>query len=209
MTEAEWLACEDPQPMLGHLKGKASDRKLRLFACACCRRIWHLLKDKRSRWAVEMEERFADGSVERAILMAAGKAAWAVWTTPAGAATRDVGAVEAAQAAQDAARHAAWAITSLPRVHEMKAQAALLRDIVGFLPFRPTPLDPIWLSWNDGTVAKLAQAIYEERAFDHLPILADALEDAGCTDQDILGHCRGPGPHLLGCWVVDLLLGKE
>jgi hypothetical protein len=65
------------------------------------------------------------------------------------------------------------------------------------------------LTWNDGIVIKLAQAIYEERAFDRLPILADALEEAGCSDTEILAHCRGPGPHVRGCWVVDLLLGKE
>jgi len=85
------------------------------------------------------------------------------------------------------------------------AQAALLREIVGN-PFLPVPLDPAWLT---STVQNLAAAIYTDRAFDRLPILADALEDAGCTNADVLGHCRGPGPHVLGCWVVDLLLGKE
>jgi hypothetical protein len=84
----------------------------------------------------------------------------------------------------------------------------LLRDIFGN-PFKQPTLDPSWLSWNDGTLPKLAQSIYDERAFGRLPILADALEDSGCTDPDILGHCRGPGPHMRGCWVVDLLLGKE
>jgi hypothetical protein len=63
--------------------------------------------------------------------------------------------------------------------------------------------------WNESTVTELAQAIYTDRAFDRLPILADALEEAGCTDAAILEHCRGPGPHVRGCWVVDLLLGKE
>jgi hypothetical protein len=63
--------------------------------------------------------------------------------------------------------------------------------------------------WNDGAVVKLAESIYTERAFDRLPILADALEDAGCTDAAVLDHCRGPGPHVRGCWVVDLVLGKE
>jgi hypothetical protein len=85
---------------------------------------------------------------------------------------------------------------------------ALLRCIFGN-PFRPAPsLAPAVLAWNGGTVPKLAAAIYEERAFDRLPILADALEDAGCTDADILGHCRGGGEHVRDCWVVDLVLGK-
>ena len=69
-------------------------------------------------------------------------------------------------------------------------------------------LDSRWLAWNGGTIHHLAQAIYDERAFDRLPILADALEDAGCTDAAILDHCRQPGEHVRGCWVVDLLLGK-
>jgi len=77
-------------------------------------------------------------------------------------------------------------------------------------PFRPAPhIDPAWLAGNGGTVPKLARAIYDERAFDRLPVLADALEDAGCTDADILTHCRSGGEHVRGCWVVDLLLGKD
>jgi hypothetical protein len=76
----------------------------------------------------------------------------------------------------------------------------------------PTPreidLRAEWLAWNDGTIPRLAQVIYQEQAFDRLGILADALEDAGCTDPVILGHLRGPGPHAQGCFVLDLLLGK-
>jgi hypothetical protein len=83
-----------------------------------------------------------------------------------------------------------------------------LFDIFG-TPFHPLIITPDVGVWNDGTVVKLAQAIYEDRAFDLLPVLADALEEAGCTNADILGHCRGPGPHVRGCWVVDLLLGKK
>jgi hypothetical protein len=70
-------------------------------------------------------------------------------------------------------------------------------------------LDPAWLAWNAGTVRKMAQAIYDDRAFDQLPILADALEEAGCANRDILDHCRSGGDHVRGCWVIDLLLGKE
>jgi hypothetical protein len=85
---------------------------------------------------------------------------------------------------------------------------SLLREIVGN-PFRsPSIIDPFWLAWNDGTVPKIAQGIYNERAFDRLPVLADALLDAGCTDPDLLDHLRGPGPHVRGCHVLDLLLGR-
>jgi hypothetical protein len=90
---------------------------------------------------------------------------------------------------------------------EQAEQSRLLRDVQGN-PFRPVAVEPGWLAWNDGTVVKLAQGIYEERAFDRSPILADALEEAGCTDADLLGHLRSPGPHVRGCWALDLVLGK-
>jgi hypothetical protein len=93
------------------------------------------------------------------------------------------------------------------RAETYRRQSTLLRCIFGN-PFRPAALDPAWLRRNDGTAAKLAQAVYEERRFADLPILADALEEAGCTDAAILAHCREPGDHVRGCWVVDLLLGK-
>jgi hypothetical protein len=85
------------------------------------------------------------------------------------------------------------------------AQAGLLRDIFGN-PFRPPTFDP---SWRTSTAVGLARSIYAARAFDRLPILADALEEAGCDNPDVLSHCRGDGPHVRGCWVVDLVLGKS
>ena len=88
---------------------------------------------------------------------------------------------------------------------ETAIQSALLRCIFGN-PFRPISLAP---QWRTSTVLALACGIYDERAFDRLPILADALQDAGCENADILDHCRGPGPHARGCWVVDLVLGKQ
>ncbi|HWG41472.1 MAG TPA: hypothetical protein VN688_01715 [Gemmataceae bacterium] len=85
---------------------------------------------------------------------------------------------------------------------------SILRDMFDN-PFRTISVNSLWLGWNDNTVPRLAQAIYEQRAFDRLPILADALEEAGCTNADILNHCRQPGEHVRGCWVVDLMLGKS
>jgi hypothetical protein len=85
----------------------------------------------------------------------------------------------------------------------------LLRFLLGN-PFRPVaPLAPAVPAWNNGTVPNLAAAIYEERAFDRLPVLADALEDAGCTGAKVLGHCRSGREHVRGYWAVDLVLGKE
>jgi hypothetical protein len=92
---------------------------------------------------------------------------------------------------------------------ERATQASLLRCVFGN-PFRPhAAVDPAVRAWQGGTVARLAQAIYDDRAFDRMPELADALEEAGCDDADILDHCRQPGEHVRGCWVLDLILGKE
>jgi hypothetical protein len=94
---------------------------------------------------------------------------------------------------------------------EPPVQAALLRDIFGN-PFRPVSIHPAWIS---PTVTTLATAAYEERALPageldpaRLSVLADALEEAG-ADASLLAHLRGPGPHVRGCWVVDLLTGRE
>jgi hypothetical protein len=231
MTEAEWLGCTDPKLMLNFLWGiKASDRKLRLFVCACCRHIWHKLSDKQSRRAVEVAERLADGQADPAEVAAARteieellrlkRQEWAEEASLSEAAylygymdqwplilaessiAKDVTTEWVNLAGSGAnSKEAEWA--------EWTAQAALLRDIFGLLPFRPVTIAPAWAAWNDGTVVTLAKAIYEDRAFDRLPILADALEEAGCDNAEVLAHCHQPGEHVRGCWVVDLLLGKE
>jgi hypothetical protein len=101
-----------------------------------------------------------------------------------------------------------WDAQNIRNLKEWRHFPILIRDIFQNL-FRPVAVDPSWLAWNDGTVVKLAQAIYDDRAFDRLPILADALEEAGCDNADILAHCRQTGEHVRGCWVVDLILGKR
>jgi hypothetical protein len=93
-------------------------------------------------------------------------------------------------------------------VPQLRAQAAERFRCLCGNPFRPVDLDPAWLTWNGGCVRDLAAAIYRDRAFDRLPILADALEDAGCVNADLLTHLRGPGPHVLGCWALDLITGR-
>lgn len=207
MTEDELLTCTDSRKMLKSLRGQTSGRKLRLFACACCQLLGDKIESKGSRRAVEVAERFADGLLSPKELALAGAAARAARHTgryhKARRASYACTYNNAQEAAERVAQYAAWAKLSYAR------QADLLRCLFGPHRFRPFTLDPTWLAWNDGTIPKIAQAIYDERGFEDLPILADALEDAGCDNEDILAHCRGPGPHVKGCWVLDLLLGKE
>jgi hypothetical protein len=227
MTEHEWLQSTDLLQLLDYLPGRSSDRKLRLFACGCCRRIWPLLED-RGRRAVDVAERFADGLVsvhefeeekqaseaargsmivqnESVMGWAYSAACAALFDTPV---WNDRAAVQAASRLATCATEAAWRGWSNRTVErERQAQVALLRDIVEN-PYRPGWAEGEWLTWNGSTVPRLAQGIYEERTFERLPILADALEEAGCQDQNILGHCRSGGEHVRGCWIVDLILGK-
>jgi len=95
----------------------------------------------------------------------------------------------------------------------MVSQTAAKKHRKSFTASLATPFAcfsrPAWLNWQDGTIRKLAQSIYDDRVFDRLPILADALEESGCTNSDILAHFRQPGEYFRGCWVVDLILGKD
>lgn len=209
MTEAQWLECSDPQALLEFLRGKASDRKLRLFALACCRRVWNLLTDERSREAVALAEHYADrAATKKALLEARRKAKAAVedHTIIADFSENWRAKQAAAEALGDNAFTAAQKVAWLYRKYPAKV-TEYLRDVTGN-PFRPpAPVDPALARANDSAVARLAQGIYDEGAFEGVAVLADALEDAGCDDADILTHCR-TGVHVRGCWVVDLLLGK-
>jgi hypothetical protein len=207
MTEAEWLAATDPGPMLEFFRERwgASDRRLRLFACACGRWLWAPLTDG-DRRAVEAGEWFADG------LISAKEGDAARYAQSQAVPGR---LPDPCRAAGTATFASSWAAAGMTAAHAAEAGvdgpilAALIREIIGN-PFRPAPsLTPAVLSWNCGTVPKLAAAIYEERAFDRLPVLADALEDAGCADAQILAHCCSRGEQARACWVADLVLGKE
>lgn len=225
MTPHEWLTSDDPLRMLELVRVRASGRKLRLFACACCRRVSHLFANKYGHRLLYVAEQYAEGNVSRQALQAAQDA---------------LGSGGAANAAQAASRQACYALSGgdvvatvrdaalalgyetayrggtdgwgAPRAaavrSEKEFQARLARDVLGNL-FHTVALDPGWLSPRSGLVKTMARTIYEERRFDELPILADALEDAGCDNVDILSHCRRLGPHARGCWVLDLILGKS
>jgi len=218
--------------MLEFLKGKASDRKLRMFACACARAVWYLLVDERSQNAVFTAERFADGQASEAELEAAALAASGVQmplhlhfdlaAEAAGLAAADDISAESAECVVEIAilntlgprlRDAAYLAH---RRIERATTTRWLHDIVGN-PYRPRPALPrAVLAWNDGTVTRIAQAIYEERQLPagtldpaRLAILSDALLDAGCDDEDLLAHLRSEGPHVRGCFAIDLILGKS
>lgn len=223
MTEAEWLACDCPQPMLEFLQRKPSDgtgsqRKMRLFAVACIRRVWDLVRDDALRQAIESAERHAEGLMDDwALLLAYERAQRAVAGhqrpgPPAPYTSFDfqvaVAAAEVAQAdASQVARRTSAAVVAIKRLRndsaEPRAQAQLLRCL--FIPFRSATLDP---AWNSAALRNLAAAIDELRSFENLPMLAEALRDAGCTDAALLDHCDSGTEHGRGCWVVDRLLGK-
>ncbi|QEL19064.1 hypothetical protein [Limnoglobus roseus] len=211
MTDAEWAAATEPKLMLECLRarGAASDRKLRLFAVACCRRIWSALPDEAHRTAVEVAERYADGretNDERDFWWQ--ESHDACWVIPGDRSDLH----HAARAACDTVAEKMEEVLpyfpsvgrfgDLPEEVERKAQADLLRCV--FNPF--ASFDPAWIT---PTAYALAEAAYEDRAWDRLPILADALEDVGCEDSAVLAHLRGDGPHARGCWVLDLVLGKS
>jgi len=222
MTEAEWLACDDPAPMLEDLQSRVSRRRLRLFACACCRRIWHLLEDEGSWKAVEVAEQYADRLVSNKERAAAVALAGTLPAMLAAGPTIKLVFGDALECSQHAASEVASAAARNPEVPdtcrenayevEMRMQCRLFRCIFGN-PFRPVSLDP---TWRTPTVTALATAAYEERILptgileaDRIAVLADALEDVGCDNAYILSHLRGPGPHVRGCWAIDLLLKKE
>jgi hypothetical protein len=215
VTEQEWQACTNPQKMLESLGLKASDRQLRLFAAACCRRSWGQLTEETLRLGIETAERFADGQVGQktrgAAFAAAKRPGITVKTSPP--------CVAFAASLCSVKGIRLWISTICYQslggpIHHQPSTAALLRDIIGN-PFRPVARDPAWLTCPGGTTVKLAQAIYDDRLLpsghldrERLAVLTDALEEAGCTEAALLSHLRSPGPHVRGCWALDAVLGK-
>jgi hypothetical protein len=222
MREAEWRACTNPQWMLAFLRGKVSNRKLRLFACGCCRVLFSdfFIFDSGIEGAIETAEWYAEGLVGEDVRQDAEQAA----RTVEFGTSYDTLVNQALVATVSETLSAADVWAYLTRYSQEYAHddyrilspdklalcgCRVLRDIFGPLPFRPVIVETSWATWNDGTIPKLAQAIHDDRAFDRLSILADALEEVGCSNPDILDHCRKPGDHGWGCWVIDVLLGRE
>jgi hypothetical protein len=239
MTNEEWLVCSDPAAMLEAVRATASPRKLRLFQVACVRRVWQYVTDPGSRTLVELVECSADGlapeaeiralpydwltddcggpgPAERHAYMVAGHVGYSLIGPFHGSEFPSNDWQDARSAAEGAATVVAEAADlpdddeHLPAYQSMQAkeaaaQADLLRDLFGN-PVRPIAFEP---RWRTADVLGLALGIDDERAYDRLPLLADALIDAGCDSNDILSHCRAPGPHVRGCWVVDRILKNE
>ncbi len=224
MTEGEWLSGSNVDELLTYLGPRADARRLRLLACACCRAIWPQLPDPRSRAGIEVAERYADGKASERELAAARNQAlvaadnrerkagfapyWTlnhnlrdclanILTAAVGAATRS--AVGPARAGKQSG---AW---TLATASATATQAALVREVFGN-PFRPAVLPA---ALRTPVVLGLARQAYAEHDFALLPVLADALEDAGCEDGQLLAHLHGPGPHVRGCWALDRILGRS
>jgi hypothetical protein len=213
--------------MLPALRNATSSRKARLFAVACCRNSWNSFTDeelfkpgKECDRAILLGEHLADGltdeedraAIEKTMLDAYERSddefVESLFSLLATLVSEDYSLDDAFSCAFKIAEFASC--SGDLSFHGLEAEilaehADLLRDIFGN-PFHPVTLDPRWLT---ASVLDLARIIYDERAFERMPILADALMDAGCDNDDILNHCRGDSPHVRGCWVVDLLLGKE
>jgi hypothetical protein len=224
VTEVEWLTSGSPNLMLDHCWRGASARKKRLFGCACCYRAWHLLPDARCKTAVRVAERFADGDATAEALDTAHRSARAIIERfrvvnrrgPGTSAEESfLGTSACSGVAYSDPDSSRWTWNDIAdtllgagsKWHaELDAICQIIRDVFGN-PFRRTALDPAWLGSD---VRALAAGIYAGRDFGAMPILADALQEAGCTSDEVLNHCRDPKhTHARGCWLVDQLLGKK
>ncbi len=258
MTESDWLQGTDPEPMIRFLREeqthfrtrwvgwvarprfRVSERKWRLFYCACMRLIAHVLPAEACRQLIDVVERQADGLAGSEEVEAAIAASMEACLQLAEDDAFDWPQQEAVNAVsrfhrEEQGNHGtlfhvarAWASAacserfltgSMPAgstgledpkwtrqtAVAMARQAALLREVMGN-SFHARIVDAVWLAWQDSTIPRMARTIYDERRFDDLPILADALEDAGCCDEAMLSHCRAETDHVRGCWLVDLIL---
>lgn len=232
MTEAEWLGCADPRALLAVVTAQATDRKMRLFLWACCARVLDATPPQRRLFrgyydgsfrqlqhALSLVEQFAEGLVGADALAEARRdAADSAYVPPAidyggetefGYEAATVLAAAADHPVPEAVLAACWRATEaqaarLP-AEEARWQTLVCRDIFGN-PFRPVHFAA---DWRTATARALAQQMYAARDFSPMPILGDALEDAGCANAEILAHCRNAGEHVRGCWVLDLVIDRK
>jgi len=213
MTEGEWLTCLDPDLLLDAARAakRLNARKSRLYGCACFRLVWDRIATPDVRVAVEKSEQRADRLISDQELER--------YRYPVGDKNNNVdlwlaSSVQSLATSNLNTSYVAWSVRASTendiyrharRGLPCRWQADLVREVVGN-PYRAVTFES---RWRTSDVLGLARAIYEDRAFDRMPILADALMDAGCADEQFLGHCRETGPHVRGCWVVDLVLNKK
>lgn len=204
MAEPKWDTCRDPNELFDYHRMKKDPRRLRLLVAACVRYILAPYDSPLAVESLDVVERYADGMATRAELLATRKAIrQAAKAKSERAALLDV----LERSTDDSMEGLSVALPNLRSPSGVNGKA-IKCDLIRCLyvnPHRPAPSDPAWLT---STVVQLARGIYEDRAFDRMPILADALQDAGCDSTDVLAHCRGTGPHARGCWVIDGLLRK-
>ena len=221
MTEEEWFAWRDPREVVQRLLADIrapiaaafTHRKMVLFGAACCRRVEDRWKDERVCTAVEAAERHCDARtnedrqlIKPVRLLIREDREWA--SSEPGRLAKAVCGRSGWSVALECSWEASFLFggATLWTEHERGTQMSLLRDIIGN-PFRSTRGSP---KWRTETAVLLAAQMYESRDFSAMPILADALQDAGCDSDDIFSHCRDANQvHVRGCWVVDLVLGKS
>jgi hypothetical protein len=208
MAEQQVLRADDPRIWEFLLESPPDgDCKRRLLACACCRAVWKWLGLLEQR-AVDVAERYADGRADDEERLSLADEAWFGWARVYG---RSLPTILRLLADHLSVRECDDLCRSVLAVRGPSAREEILtrlrEEIFG--PHRPAELDPAIRAWHGGVVVALARAIDEERHFGAMPVLADALEEAGCADEAILGHCRRLLPHARGCWVIDLVLRRE
>ncbi|QEL13160.1 hypothetical protein [Limnoglobus roseus] len=224
MTEEEWLRGQSPEPLIEKIEQLHLSRKISLLGLAFCARLASLVTDSRHRNVFLGAEDYFEGIITTEQFDRLLKPVIAMWaqegfrtadsienclTAAARHALQDGNAIYLARFVAMAKGLEAGPEDSVECQRgistEETALCELIRDIFGN-PFRPVAIDSAWLT---PTTVAIAEGIYAEKAFDRLPILADALQDAGCENADILTHLRSDGPHVKGCWALDLVLGKE
>ena len=200
MNARSWLGATRPYGMLDYLRETATERKLRLLGVACCRRVTSRMPNDRFWSAIDLVEQFVEGKATLDALVAAHTAAQGrdgLGLGPDFPLTQTPLAVYSVLG---------WCGSLAQHRDERRKQCDLVRDIFGN-PFRPVAFSP---EWRTDTAVSLARTMYDAREFSAMPILADALQDVGCDNDDILTHCRdGTLTHVRGCWVCDLVLGKS